>query len=83
MGKYNMDANAGGASMVGSSAGALHSSYNATTHNDDNDKKPVVVTTPVGVGTATTAVEPAEVKGKAPSGLFNAVTGAITPAIPL
>lgn len=55
---------------------------NATTHNDGNKKKPVVVTTPVGVGTTTTEVEPAKVKGEAPSGLFNTITGAITPAIP-
>lgn len=69
---------------VGSSAGALHNSYNATTHGDGNNKKPTVTATPPGYGAAlpTPVVDPAEVKGKAPSGVFNAVTGAITPAIP-
>lgn len=90
MAKGETDANAftDGTSVsglsVGSSAGALHNSYNATTHGDGNNKKPTVTATPPGYGAAlpTPVVDPAEVKGKAPSGVFNAITGAITPAIP-
>ena len=53
MGKYNMDANAGGASMVGASA--AKPSYNATTHGDGNNKKPTVTATPPGYGAAVSA----------------------------
>lgn len=71
---------------VGSSAGALKKSYNATTHNDGNKKTTTADYAPPGVVTTNTTaaakVEPAKVKGEAPSGLFNAVTGALSPAIP-
>jgi len=54
--------------------------YNATTHGDGSRSSDYIKER--DFGTPAPAVEPREIKGKAPSGVFKAITGGITPVIP-
>ena len=54
--------------------------FNATTHNEGSASSNYIKER--DFGTPVPAVEPREIKGKAPSGVFKAITGGITPVIP-